>query len=158
MARLQALSNTHNLLAVDAWNGVGLREIVLSELAPYQREGRARAQVDCEHLQLTPKTALALSMALHELTTNAVKYGALSVPQGRVTVHCEPRQQGDAPWLHLQWREHGGPLVTLPPRRGFGSRLIADGLAFELDGKVSLQFDPDGVVCTIDVPLSEDSS
>lgn len=158
MARLQALSNTHNLLAVDAWNGVDLREIVLGELAPYRRDGAARVDVSCDDLQLTPKTALALSMALHELTTNAVKYGALSVPQGGVAVHCELRHRHGTPWLHMAWREHGGPPVAAPTRRGFGSRLIAEGLAFELDGSVSLEFDRDGVVCIIDVPLSEESA
>lgn len=156
LARLQALSMTHNLLAVDTWNGVGLRQIVASELAPYRDHGQAQAELHGEDVQLSPKTALALAMALHELTTNAAKYGALSVPQGRVAVRWNlPRKDG-APWLHLRWREQGGPAVTLPVRRGFGSRLIADGLAYELDGTVSLQFDPDGVVCTIDVPLQEE--
>ncbi|MFD0740298.1 chemotaxis protein CheB [Lysobacter koreensis] len=156
LARLQALSSTHNLLAVDAWSGAWLNEIVLNELAPYRREGHVQAELDIEDLQLTPKTALALSMALHELTTNAVKYGALSVPEGRVAVRGEGRYRNGGAWLHLEWREHGGPPVAPPARRGFGSRLIADGLAFELDGDVALQFEPDGVVCTIDVPLSED--
>ncbi|MCY7354176.1 MAG: PAS domain S-box protein [Lysobacter sp.] len=158
LSRLQSLSNTHNLLAVDAWNGVGLHEVVLGELAPYRRDGQARVDCDGDDLQLTPKAALALSMALHELTTNAVKYGALSVPQGRVAVHCELRQKDGAPWLHVDWREHGGPAVVEPSRRGFGSRLIAEGLGYELEGEVSLQFEPGGVVCTIDVPVSEIAS
>lgn len=156
MARLQSLSGTHNLLANDAWNGVDLRDIVLAELAPYQRDGQARAQVDCDARHLTPKTALALGMALHELTTNAVKYGALSVPQGRVVVDCESRTRADAPWLRLVWRELDGPPVTPPTRRGFGSRLVSEGLAFELDGEVVLEFAPQGVVCTIDIPLPGD--
>ena len=158
LSRLQALSNTHNLLAEDAWNGVGLHQVVLSELAPYQRDGQARVDCSGADMQLTPKAALALSMALHELTTNAVKYGALSVPQGRVGVHCEVQQRDDAAWLHLQWRETGGPVVAPPARRGFGSRLIAEGLGYELDGQVSLLFESTGVVCDIDVPLSEVAS
>ncbi len=157
LARLQALSGTHNLLSRDAWTEVGLRELVHVELAPYQRDGQARADVDCaDELLLSPKTALALGMTLHELTTNAVKHGALSVPEGRVSVRCEPQQRDGVPYLRLHWRESGGPAVTPPTRRGFGSRLIADGLAFELGGEVSLEYAPGGVVCSIDVPLSED--
>lgn len=155
LARLQALSATHNLLAREAWASVGLRELVLAELAPYRRDGQLQASVDCQDVQLTPKIALALGMAVHELTTNAVKYGALSVPQGRVEVHGKPSQKGGEPWLYLVWREIGGPSVTPPSRRGFGSRLITEGLAFELNGEVTLEFAPEGVVCSIDVPLLE---
>ncbi|MCA1713582.1 MAG: PAS domain S-box protein [Gammaproteobacteria bacterium] len=159
LSRLMALSNTHNLLADDAWNGVGLREIVLSELAPYQDSaagnGPIRGQLVGDELQLNSKTALALSMALHELATNASKYGALSVPQGRVDVNWDTRQVDGQTWLRLRWTESGGPVVSAPVRRGFGSRLIADGLSFELDGKVALEFAPAGVRCMIDVPLAE---
>ncbi len=162
ISRLLALSNTHNLLAADAWKGVGLREIVSAELVPYRRigrnQGQTQAELQGEDVTLTPKTALALAMALHELTTNAAKYGALSVPQGRVAVHWELRQRDARSWLHLQWRESDGPKVTPPTRKGFGSRLISDGLAYELDGTVSLEFPPEGVVCSIDFPLSEESA
>jgi len=155
MARLMALSNTHNLLAEDAWSGVSLRQIVLNELAPYQQDEPARTEIVGAPLQLTPKIALALGMTLHELTTNAIKHGALSVPEGRVAVHWKTRRIKGQPWLRLHWSEHDGPRVAAPIRRGFGSRLIADGLAFELDGKVALEFDPAGVTCTIDVPLPQ---
>jgi len=156
IARLLALSNTHNLLAADAWKGVGLHDIVSGELAPYRgSQVESQAELRGEDLTLIPKTALALAMAMHELTTNAVKYGALSVPQGKVTVHWELHRRDARPWLHLQWRESGGPSVTPPSRKGFGSRLIAEGLAHELDGTVSLEFPPEGVVCRIDFPLSE---
>lgn len=155
LARLQALSSTHNLLARDAWNGVDLRVLVLGELAPYQRDGASRVDLGGEALQLAPKTALALSMALHELATNAGKYGSLSVPQGRVGVQWKTLVRSGERWLHLLWVESGGPPVAPPVRRGFGSRLIGEGLAFELDGKVKLAFKPDGVTCHIDVPLPE---
>ena len=92
-------------------------------------------------------------MALHELTTSAVKYGALSVPDGRVTVRCEHLQNAEPPGLLIEWREHDGPPVEPPMQRGFGSLLVSDGLAYELDGKVSLEFDPAGVICRIEVPL-----
>jgi two-component system CheB/CheR fusion protein len=157
LARLQALSSTHNLLAVDAWNGVGLRALVDAELAPYLAgDGRGQALLKGMDVKLTPKTALAMAMAFHELATNAVKYGALSTPDGRVEVQWTLGQEQPWPWLHLQWREHGGPTVMPPTRRGFGSRLIAEGLAFELDGEVALKFDPNGVMCSIDVPIEED--
>ena len=153
LERLHALSNTHNLLANDAWNGVDLREIVLAELAPYQRAEPSRVTLAGAELKLEPKTALALSMALHELATNAGKYGALSTSQGRITVEWETHASNEQTWLLLQWTERDGPAVTPPTRRGFGTRLISDGLAYELDGTVELAFEPDGVTCCIDVPL-----
>jgi two-component system CheB/CheR fusion protein len=155
VARLLALSSTHNLLADDAWNGVGLREIVQSELAPYDNEDASRVGVSGDALLLTPKAALALSMALHELATNAGKYGALSVAEGRVDVDWITREVDGQPWMRLQWTESDGPTVAPPTRRGFGSRLIRDGLALELDGKVELDFKPGGVVCRVDVPRAE---
>lgn len=157
LARLHALSKTHNLLSRDAWKSVGLRDVVLAELAPYVRDRHVRAEVVCDDLRLTPKTALALAMTLHELTTNAVKYGALSQEQGRVTVRCEPRMRDGAQWLHLVWHESGGPKVTPPSHQGFGTRLISDGLSFELGGEVSLKFVDTGVLCIIDVPLEDDT-
>ncbi|MGY0558355.1 chemotaxis protein CheB [Lysobacter sp. A421] len=155
LSRLHALSNTHNLLAVDAWSGAGLREIVLSELAPYQHDNESRVQLSGAALKLNPKAALALSMTLHELATNAAKYGALSVPDGRVAVQWETRVSEQVPWLHLLWTESGGPPVTPPTRRGFGSRLISEGLGYELQGTAALQFDPAGVTCRIELPMAE---
>jgi two-component system CheB/CheR fusion protein len=155
MSRLMALSNTHNLLAVSAWTGVALRDIVLAELAPYRKDDETRAEVSGETLRLDPKTALALGMALHELATNAGKYGALSVQEGCVDVHWETRALAGRKWLRLRWVERNGPPVTAPVKRGFGTRLITDGLGFELDGEVTLEFAPAGLVCIIDVPLPE---
>ncbi len=155
LARLTALSNTHNLLAKGAWDGADLRQIVDAELAPYEREGEGRIELGGKALQLDPKTALALSMALHELATNAGKYGALSVAHGRVAVQWKTRNVHGQAWLHLRWTERDGPPVATPTHRGFGSRLISDGLAFELDGEVALEFEPAGVTCRIDVPLTE---
>lgn len=154
MARLMALSNTHNLLALDEWHGVGLREIIASELTPYDHDGRSRVDIVGDDLQLEPKTALALAMAVHELATNASKYGALSVAAGRVAVDWDTQAGVGGRRLRLRWREYGGPPVAPPGRTGFGSRLITEGLAMELDGEATLDFEPDGVVCRIDVPLS----
>jgi two-component sensor histidine kinase len=102
-------------------------------------------------LRVTPPMALSLSMVLHELCTNALKYGSLKAPDGRVQVTW---QVSDDARLVLRWQERDGPPVVAPARRGFGSRLIQDGLARELNGIVHLDYESSGVVCTIDVPLS----
>ena len=157
LSRLLALSHTHNLLARDAWLGAPLSGLVNNELAPYRpddaRTNDARVCLQGDELILPPKHALALSMALHELATNAGKYGSLSVPEGRVSVTWTTRMQGQRPRLQLQWTETGGPAVVPPTRRGFGTRLINEGVPYELDGEVTLEFPPSGVTCTIDVPL-----
>jgi two-component system CheB/CheR fusion protein len=159
-ARLLALSHTHNLLANDAWAGAQLRDIIAGELAPYLREGdaaqeAARARLIGDDVRLSPKRALALSMAIHELATNASKYGALSSPQGEVTVRWHSDNEQGSPWLRLLWTETGGPPVNPPTRRGFGTRLITDGLAFELGGEATLDYLETGVSCVIHVPLTE---
>jgi two-component sensor histidine kinase len=105
-------------------------------------------------VRLRPKAVLALSMALHELATNAVKYGALSNATGNVEINWRllpgaPRR------LQLRWAESGGPPVAAPRRRGFGSRLVEEGLAYDLAGKAQLTFAREGLVCTIDAPLDE---
>lgn len=151
-SRLLALSETHNLLTRDHWRGAGLRELVEVELAPYAG-ARERIDVTGDDVWLAPDTALALGMALHELATNALKYGALSGAEGRVRIAWAQRQEADADWLKLVWEERGGPPVTPPSRRGFGSRLIETGLRRQLRGHVDLAFRPEGVCCTIDLPL-----
>jgi two-component sensor histidine kinase len=97
--------------------------------------------------------ALAIAMALQELATNAVKYGALSSESGEVRLDWRVEEGGDEPCLHLSWTESGGPLVKAPLRRGFGTRLIKRSLAQDLDGKVELSFAPTGLVCTVEAPV-----
>ncbi|GLQ52338.1 chemotaxis methyltransferase [Dyella flava] len=156
LARLKALSQTHNLLAKEAWDGVRLATLVRGELAPYQDEQRtSRVRLHGEDLKLSPRIALALSMALHELTTNAMKYGALSDTQGTVDISWEVHLVDQRSWLHFSWLESGGPEVVTPTTHGFGTRLITGGLAYELDGEATLEFLPTGVRCTITIPLSE---
>jgi two-component system CheB/CheR fusion protein len=152
MARLMSLSKTHNLLAHGGWSGTGLRELVEGELQPYQHDDEARVEIRGEPVILSSKAALALSMALHELATNAAKYGALSVPSGVVAVHWELATE-NSQHLNLRWAERGGPQVSQPARFGFGHRLITEGLAYELDGDVVLEFAPTGVVCEMDIPI-----
>ena len=111
-----------------------------------------RVAVTGDDTQLPPRTALAIAMALHELASNAIKYGALTRPTGNAALDC--KTNGDA--VYLTWRETGGPLVRPPTRRGFGTRLIEQGLARELSGSVKLDYQPNGIVCTINFALGRD--
>ncbi|HEX2555848.1 MAG TPA: PAS domain S-box protein [Microvirga sp.] len=153
-ARIFALARAHDVLTRENWEGAGLAEIVEGAVAPY----RAAAGADPvlllgSDLRIPPRVALSLSMALHELCTNAVKYGALSQAAGRVRVVWRTHTDADGDRLDLRWEERGGPPVRPPTRRGFGSRLLEQGIARELGGDVVIAYDPGGVVCTIVVPL-----
>ncbi|WP_082528555.1 HWE histidine kinase domain-containing protein [Methylobacterium sp. Leaf466] len=153
-ARLLALARVHDVLTRENWDGAELRAVVADAIAPlHAGDGqRARFVVDGPTLRLPPRLALSIAMALHELGTNAVKYGALSNEQGTVSItwtvdrHPETR-------LNLRWAESGGPPVAPPTRTGFGSRLIERSLARELAGDVQLTFAQGGVVCSIVVPI-----
>jgi two-component sensor histidine kinase len=103
---------------------------------------------------VAPRVALTLALGLHELTTNASKYGALSVPAGRIEVRWQvERPAGEAAMLWIEWRERGGPPVTVPKRQGFGTRFIEGSVASELQGKAKLDYDPAGLICTMQIPL-----
>ncbi len=148
-ARLMALSAAHNLLTEENWGGASLERVVSDSIEHLAGES-GRFDVEGEPLRLGPRAALALAMALHELGTNAFKYGALSTDGGRVSIGWT--QDGDR--LRLVWRESGGPPVEPPSRRGFGSRLIERGLAADLGGTAALQFDPAGLRCDIEASLA----
>ena len=155
-ARMVALSNTHNVLTSQNWESASLRSVVEGALAPH-----ALAEVDTARFDLVgpdtrlhPKVAVTLAMALHELMTNAAKYGALSVPDGRVSVHWSLIRIEEGERLDLTWTESGGPAVEEPSRRGFGSRLIERQLPMEFDGSAVLTFPPSGVVCRLEIPLT----
>jgi PAS domain S-box-containing protein len=156
-ARLAALSAAHDVLTRRSWEGATIQEVVAAALAPYGGEGQGgggpRFLADGPVIDLRPKTALALAMALHELCTNAVKYGALSAEGGRVEIRWDAVPGEGGVRFRLSWRESGGPPVAPPTRRGFGSRLIERGLAAELRGQVALSYEPSGLVCVIDAPL-----
>ena len=153
-SRLSALARSHDLLTTENWKGVGLFDLVSAALAPFDAADgtEARIVVTGENISLPPKTTLALGVALHELATNAMKHGAFSKETGsiRIAWNIDPAQQGDR--LILRWQEKDGPPVTPPSRKGFGSRVIEEGLAHELQGTAHLEFAADGVVCTINVP------
>lgn len=153
-ARLLALSKGHDLLTREAWDRAELAEVCTQPLIAY---GCDRFDIDGPALWLAPKSALALTLAIHELATNAAKYGALSVPSGRVAIMWKVEDANNSARARrflLRWQERGGPVVSLPRRKGFGSRLIEKALAAELNGEVEISYDPDGVICEIVAPLS----
>lgn len=154
--RLRAIAEANALLTGEKGAGAALRPAIERALRPHCPDA-ARLSLEGPDVALTPKTALAISLALHELATNAVKYGAWSDDRGVVELywHTAPAE-GDVFDLMLDWVERDGPAVTPPTRRGFGSKLIERGLASELDGAVRLRFDPGGVHCSIRARLPAD--
>src|SRR4051812_5353253 len=143
--RLTALATAHGLLTATDWRGASLRDLVAAEIAPYE----GRVAVEGSEVMLPPNVALSLALVLHELATNALKYGALSAPGGRVRVRWS-RQGGK---LRLAWREEGGPAVVPPTRRGFGSMLIERSVAHNLGGTARLDFRPEGLAYEVELPL-----
>jgi PAS domain S-box-containing protein len=153
-ARLLALSRSHDLLTDENWESAGLLDVLNHALEPFGvADGRAeRIVIDGENIRFPPKAALALGIAFNELATNAMKYGAFSNNTGSILIawKIEPTPKGSR--LALSWREKDGPPVTPPSHKGFGSRVIETGLAFELEGAVSLDYRPEGLVCTMNIP------
>lgn len=144
--RICSLARAHDLLTARNWSGAALREVIGRAVEPF---GPAKFVVDGPEVEVSPRYALTLSLALHELATNAAKYGALGAPLGKVEIAW---RLADGQ-LALDWRESGGPPVLPPLRRGFGSRLLERGLASELGGRTRLTFAPAGVACEIVAPL-----
>ncbi len=154
-ARLDALASAYSLLTQETWAGAELTDVVRTTLAPYGMEGE-RTRVSGPDLWLMPDSALVINMALHELATNAAKYGVLSVEDGRLEVSWSLDRPADAAGgatLDLLWRERGGPPVVPQPKRGFGSRLIENSVSYQLGGSVVLEFEPEGVECRFRIPL-----
>jgi two-component sensor histidine kinase len=151
-ARLSAVAAAHNLLVRENWEAASMLALVSEAVGPGCGADRARIDVEGPDIDLPPKTAVSIALALHELCTNAVKYGALSNAVGRVSVRWSI-ENGAPKRLHMSWVESGGPPVVKPSARGFGSRLIERGLAAELGGPVTIDFRPEGLVCVVDAPL-----
>lgn len=154
--RIQALSRVHNLLNQNDWDRAALRDVVVGELAPYRDGNDANIVIDgkCE-VVLTPKATQTLAMALHELATNASKYGALSIPAGKVKVSWSVANSRKDPRLSIEWVETGGPPVKPPTRRGFGSQLIERVVNYDLQANVQRDFHAEGVRCKIDFLLTD---
>lgn len=144
--RLAALAAAHDLLTRESWEGATLAQLVEGAVG-HHNEAERRVDASGPDVTLGPKAAVSLVMAFHELATNAAKYGALSVPGGRVALRWELDGQGG---LRLEWRETGGPQVRAPEQRGFGLRMIERALSTDLGGAVSVQFPPEGLICRID--------
>lgn len=154
LGRLHALGRTHDLLTREGWEGASLEDILQATLAPYTQGGPGgRLRISGPPVRVSPQRAVTLTMVFHELATNAVKYGALTRSEGRVEVEWTVDASSGTPVLSLAWLERGGPPVGPPDRRGFGSRLIEQALARELDGEVSLEFAPGGLECRMRFPL-----
>jgi two-component sensor histidine kinase len=149
-SRLLALSATHDLLTATSWRSAPLRDVILVEFQPY---GSERYALSGPEIDLAPAEALALGLLFHELATNAVKYGALSLAEGWVDVTWNVREESGGGRLVLEWLERGGPPVSPPTRRGFGSRLIERSLKGHLGGEAVLEFAADGLRCHIRLPL-----
>lgn len=153
-ARLISLSKAHDLLTAERWQGGDLAATVRSALETWcASAGAPRFEMFGEPLRLRPKALLAVSMAVHELATNAVKYGALSTDTGMIEVCWEIDRA--AGMFRFNWIETGGPRVTAPARRGFGSRMIERGLAADVGGEAHLDFPAEGVTFTLSAPLKE---
>ena len=153
LGRVHALTSAYALLSSENWSGVQLGQILVEELKPFMANDRVNIRIDGPDVPLDPRAALALGMATHELAANAVKFGALSVPEGAVAVTWTVQGGADDRVLLLDWVERGGPPVATPRTRGFGSVLIERGLAHDLAGEARIDFLADGVRAHVRAPL-----
>lgn len=153
LTRLAALSRSHKLLYDAGWRGASLYDVLNAHVAPHCAGAPGRCSLQGPTIHLKPEAALALGMATHELAANAAKYGAFSVAGGAVEICWRDTERNGQRCLEFLWREHGGPPVTAPRRRGLGSQLIEHGLAYELGGRALLDFDPAGVRYALTAPL-----
>lgn len=153
--RIASLAKTHNLLTEDYWQTASLREIALNELRPFAERGQARYVLDGPPVELSADLAVPVGMALHELTANAARFGALSVQQGRVELRWSIVDVEGVRKLQLEWREHGGPPVQNPQHAGFGSTLLHKVLPLQSQADVRITFDDGGLRFWMQAPLVE---
>ena len=154
--RLRALAEAHNLLSTEKWQGSELQDVVGRVLQPYLLNNPERVRMFGPKVPLAPRLAVVLSMILHEIATNAAKYGALSNETGMVSLDWEILEEDGKQKLRLIWTEAGGPPVSAPVQRGFGSRLIERSARDQLGGEATVDFLPRGVVYTVTVALQAD--
>jgi PAS domain S-box-containing protein len=156
IGRIAALAKTHSLLTEDQWQAVSLRELLSVELGPYDDESGSRVRLKGPPVQLPSDIAVPLGMGIHELTTNAVKYGALSVLGGSLGVTWSLAEGADAEKrLHIAWMERDGPPVEIPQHRGFGSRLLEHVLTLQIGADVSVSYRPEGLQVRVELPLPD---
>ncbi|MEZ2141855.1 CheR family methyltransferase [Bradyrhizobium sp. DN5] len=153
--RLNAFARTQGLVTRDPEGGVDLEFLVVEELLAYNAREGEQMRVSGPKVRFQPKAAETFALALHELATNALKYGALSQPTGRIEVSWRVDESTEPTRLVFEWRERGGPQVAPPPRKGFGTELLERTLAFEFKGQTTMAFNPGGLQCTIIIPLSK---
>jgi PAS domain S-box-containing protein len=151
-ARLLALARTHDLLSKGRWEDTALGTLVAEVISPLTGDAPERARIGGPSVTVNPRTALSLTMALNELLTNSAKYGALSIPDGSLSIRWDLRGHSDGRVLHFEWQERDGPPVAPPIRRGFGSRLMERCIERDLDGEFDLAFEPAGVQCQMVIP------
>jgi two-component system, chemotaxis family, CheB/CheR fusion protein len=153
MGRMQSLARAYELLSRGGWQEVSVADLLNIQLAPFAAEGN-RCTVEGEKVMLTANAALALGLVLYELATNATKYGALSVPDGRVDISWRLERRDDKdPVLIFSWRERGGPTVSEPARHGFGTELLQRQLRYELNGNATMDFHQDGLRVLLEIPV-----
>ena len=148
--RLQALAVAQDLLVRERWTGAGCRTLIESAVKAFQSKGLDQFEIVGENIAISSGPAVSLSMVIHELCTNAVKYGALSVSNGRVSISWTAAEKR----FRLSWKENGGPPVQEPSRKSFGTRLIEQALPGQLQGHARLNFETNGLTCEVNIPLN----
>lgn len=154
-ARLQALASSHDLLVQESWYGASLHELVRLQLGHYIDRRQSQIRYDGPSIMLKPEGAQGVGLGLHELATNAAKYGALSSEAGTVDIRWRRMPPSDGHGVEIVWQERGGPKVAEPRRRGFGTTVIERHISRSLDSEVELSFEPEGVRCRIVIPLTQ---
>lgn len=149
--RLLALAAVHDVLTRENWTKAQVRELVRTTIAP---AGHENFDMSGPPIDVCPRIASSLAMTLHELCTNAVIHGSLSTPGGRVSIEWSVDSGLRTPMLQLVWREHGGPAVACPAKKGFGMRLIEKTMAADAGARVAVEFPSEGLRCTMDIPLA----
>jgi two-component sensor histidine kinase len=153
--RLRALSRVHDLVVRTNWAGADVGDLVEQMLANHRVGTSQQVEIDGEAAHLDARQGQSVGLVLHELASNAVRHGALSVPAGRLRIGWRAEQRGGSRWLLLTWRESGGPPVGAPANTGFGRTVIERAAAYELGGTTDLRFEPDGVFYELAFPLDQ---
>ena len=148
-SRIHALASTHNLLADRSWNAISVSEILTSEIKPFVDSLHNRLIIEGKNANINSRAAIAFGMVIHELATNAVKYGALSATSGKISITIShlPSQT-----IVVDWKERGGPIVSPPDRNGFGQTVITRSMQYADDGGAALTYEPEGLSCRISIP------
>ncbi|RDV01919.1 HWE histidine kinase domain-containing protein [Undibacter mobilis] len=153
-ARLQALAASHDLLIRESWHGASLDELVRSQLVGYLDGAAQQVTIEGPQIALKPEAAQNLGLALHELSANATRFGALSTSEGRVSIEWRRSDGPDGP-VEFSWRESLGPRVKPRRKRGFGTMVIETNLTRAIDAKVDMAFDPEGLQCRVVIPANQ---